>query len=68
MIVWIFVFFYNRYKEIKEADEYDDSSKSASDYSIAMEGMPLDITEKELQTSFDEYFERINRSAALPKS
>ena len=45
IFIWIFIFFYNRYKETRDAQEYDDSSKSASDYSIVLEGMPIDLTQ-----------------------
>lgn len=36
VVIWIFIFIYNRYQEIKGSQEYDDASKSASDYSIAI--------------------------------
>ena len=36
VVIWIFIFIYNRYQEIKGSQEYDDASKSASDYSIVI--------------------------------
>ena len=44
VIVWIVIFFVNRYREYKKAQEYDDETISISDYSISLEGMPLDVT------------------------
>jgi hypothetical protein len=60
VIIWIFIFLFNRYREFKESQEYDDSSKTVSDYSILMEGMPMDVTEDELQKSLNSYFQILN--------
>jgi hypothetical protein len=67
VIVWILFFFINRYKEYKQAQEYDDETISISDYSVVLEGVPTDISQQELQKSFDEYFEYINSIRTIPE-
>lgn len=44
MIIWIVLFVVNRYRETKDAQEYDEGNISVSDYSVALEGVPSDIT------------------------
>ena len=44
MMVWILMMMGIKYFEIKEAIEYDVDTSSCSDYSIVLEGIPLDVT------------------------
>jgi hypothetical protein len=44
VIIWIVLFVVNRYRETKDAQEYDEGNISVSDYSVALEGVPSDIT------------------------
>jgi hypothetical protein len=68
VIIWIAIFIVNRYREYMEAQEYDDDTISISDYSVSLEGMPIDLTLTELQDSFDKYYERINASREIPEN
>ena len=36
--------------------EYDDDTSSISDFSVVMEGMPLDVTQEELQAQLNSYY------------
>ena len=48
MIIWIFVLAYFKYKEINNISQYDKDSISCSDYAVSIEGVPVDVTKKEL--------------------
>lgn len=67
VILWVLFFFINRYKEYRQAQEYDDETISISDYSVVLEGVPIDISHQEVQKSFDEYFEYINSIRTIPE-
>ncbi len=66
VIIWIILFIVNRYRETKDAQEYDEGNISVSDYSVALEGVPSDITLEQIQKDFNAYGENLNRMANLP--
>jgi hypothetical protein len=45
---------------VKSIEEYDNDTISCSDYSVVMEGMPLDVTKDELQKQLDAFYEGLN--------
>ena len=45
-----------KYIENKEAKQLDEDTQSASDYSVVMEGCPIDITVEELQPQLNKYY------------
>jgi hypothetical protein len=49
VVIWAIVFVAIKYHEIKTANEYDDGTSSASDYSVVIEGIPSDATKEEIQ-------------------
>lgn len=51
--VWIVALAIMKYHEVKSIEEYDNDTISCSDYSVVMEGMPLDVTKDELQKQLD---------------
>lgn len=42
-IIWLLVIVAIKYYEVKESNEYDKDTISCSDYSIVMEGLPLNV-------------------------
>jgi hypothetical protein len=66
VIIWGIIFFVNRYREFKNSQEYDDETISISDYSVSLQGIPLDASIEEIQTSFNMYYDNINMSRQLP--
>lgn len=67
MIIWFFVFIALKYSEIKGAVEYDDDTSSISDYSVVIEGMPLDVTEEELQAQLNSYYHSVTEYRKIPE-
>ena len=59
ILIWFLVIIGIKYNEIKRSIEYDEDTSSASDYSIVMEGMPLDVTKEELQGQLNAYYNSI---------
>lgn len=46
VLIWALMLVGIKYNEIKSSIEYDHDTSSASDYSMVLEGVPLDITQK----------------------
>ena len=67
VLVWIVVLAGIKYIENKEAQELNEDTQSASDYSIVMEGCPLDITQEELQPQFNSYYRALVESKNIPE-
>jgi hypothetical protein len=59
ILIWALVLIGVKYSEIKSSNEYDNDTSSASDYSIVIEGIPLDVTKEELQTQLNSYYEAV---------
>ena len=56
ILVWIIALVGIKYKEAKDCQEYDVDTISCSDYSIVVDGLPVDVTKEELQTQLNQYF------------
>lgn len=56
IVVWIFVLAYLKFNEIKSILDYDNDTISCSDYSVVMEGIPLDVTLEDLQRQLDVFY------------
>ena len=67
MIIWIFVLAYFKYKEINNISQYDKDSISCSDYAVSIEGVPVDVTKKELQEQFDKVYQGIMNISRIPQ-
>lgn len=67
MIIWIFVLAYFKYKEINNISQYDKDSISCSDYAVSIEGVPVDVTKKELQEQFDKFYQGIMNISRIPQ-
>lgn len=61
IIIWGLVLVFIKYSEIKNMQSYDDDTISCSDYSIVMEGVPVDIKQEELQKQLNAYYENVIR-------
>jgi hypothetical protein len=44
IIVWIFALAIMKFRKLKNIEEYDNDTISCSEYSVVMEGMPLNVT------------------------
>ncbi len=66
LVVWCFVFVVLKYFEIKNSMEYDDDTSSISDYSVVMEGMPMDVTQDELQAQLNSYYANVTEYRRIP--
>ena len=66
MFIWVLVFIFMKYYEVKSEEKEDDQTISCSDYSVVLEGVPVDIKEDELQKQFDEYYKRILEYQNIP--
>lgn len=42
---------------MKDSQEYDEDTISVSDYSIVVEGLPMDVQTEDLQKQLDQYYE-----------
>jgi hypothetical protein len=42
---------------VKDSQEYDEDTISVSDYSIVVEGLPMDVQTEDLQKQLDQYYE-----------
>lgn len=67
MLIWILVIFGLKYKEMKELTEYDADTSSCSDYSVVMEGIPLDVTKEELQAELNGYYNAVVEHRKIPE-
>lgn len=56
ILIWSLVLLYIKFSEVKEMSEYDDDTISCSDYSIVIEGIPIDVTKEELQKQLNAYY------------
>lgn len=56
IVIWIFVLAYLKFNEIKSVVDYDNDTISCSDYSVVMEGIPLDVTLEDLQKQLDVFY------------
>lgn len=65
--VWIIALAIMKYSEVKSIEDYDDDTISCSDYSVVMEGMPLDVTKDELQKQLDQFYEGLGPDSIPPK-
>ena len=59
VIIWLISFFAVKYFQMVDIFEYDNDTKSASDYSVSIEGFPMEITQEELQKQLNTYFQSI---------
>lgn len=46
ILVWGLIMIYVKYSEAKNMSDYDNDTISCSDYSIVIEGIPLDVTKE----------------------
>ena len=67
ILIWFLVIIGIKYLEIKRSIEYDEDTSSASDFSIVLEGMPLDATKEELQTQLNAYYDAVIEYEAVPE-
>ena len=67
ILVWIITLVGIKYKDAKDSPEYDADTISCSDYSIVIEGLPVDVKKEELQTQLNQYCETtIKNNHRLP--
>ena len=67
IVVWMLSLVGIKYNEAKNSQEYDADTISCSDYSISIDGLPVDVTKEELQTHFNRFHEQsIRRNDLLP--
>lgn len=59
VLIWSLVLVYIKFSEIKNAKSYDDDTISCSDYSVVLEGVPVDVTKEELQKQMNAYYEAV---------
>ena len=57
LLIWILVLIAIKYKEVKDAEEYDRDTISCSDYSLLIEGLPVDLDRGALAKQLDQYYE-----------
>ena len=67
VIVWIVVLSAIKYVQNKDIGELNEDTQSAPDYSVVMEGCPLDIEEKDLQRQLNEYYEALVQHKNIPE-
>jgi hypothetical protein len=56
IIIWVFALVGIKYKDAKDSQEYDNDTVSCSDYSLVIEGLPIDVQKEELQSQFNDYY------------
>jgi hypothetical protein len=56
IVIWIIALIGIKFKEAKDSQEYDRDTISCSDYSIVVEGLPMDTKREDLQKQLDQYF------------
>jgi hypothetical protein len=67
ILIWVVAMVGLKYKEAKDSQEYDNDTISCSDYSIVIEGLPVDVGKEELQLQFNQYYENtIKNNVQLP--
>ena len=59
--LWLMALVGIKYKQAKDAQEYDSDTISCSDYSIVVDGLPVDVQQQELQTQLNQYFQQTIR-------
>ena len=64
MLLWMVILCCLKYYEKEEEVRVEEETISASDFTIVIEGMPKDITQEELQESFDQYDETVKNVPA----
>lgn len=67
IVVWIFVLAYLKFNEIKSILDYDNDTISCSDYSVVMEGIPLDVTLEDLQKQLDVFYNILDEEKKIPQ-
>jgi hypothetical protein len=67
MLIWVMGFVCLKYYDIKAEEEEDDANNTCSDYSVVLEGVPVDIKESELQTQFNDYFKAVTEHQKIPE-
>ena len=66
VLVWALVLIGIKYNEIKSSIEYDQDTSSCSDYSVVIEGIPLDVTREELQAQLNDYYSLVVEYRKIP--
>lgn len=67
ILLWIVALILIKYLEAKSSQEYDSDTISCSDYSIVVEGLPIDVKQDELQKQLDQYYkDYIKDNSRLP--
>ena len=67
LIIWMIIFFVIKQREETEEHQYDKENISCSDYSIVMEQMPLDTTQKTLQDQLNSYYDSLLKFDKIPQ-
>lgn len=67
VLIWILVMLGIKYQEIRTSNEYDDDTSSASDYSVVIEGIPLDATQEEVQKELNGYYDAVTDHQKIPE-
>lgn len=66
IVIWIFVLAYLKFNEVKSIMDYDNDTISCSDYSVVMEGIPLDVTLVDLQKQLDAFYAVLEEEGKVP--
>ncbi len=67
ILIWILMMVGIKYYEIKEGIEYDSDTSSCSDYSVVLEGIPLDVSKDELQRELNGYYNSVVEYRKIPE-